>query len=187
MNSQEQIKQAIQQQALRLREEFPDLEEIRPWVSPNFDQAAQRAEIVFQGPGGTGRFWWEEQEQIWKISDPDEFITLAQAGKLREMLRRVFQDMQERLVAKEMQQQILYLRDEFGGVEEIESWARTIYNYEEKHPEVRFDTSAGLCRFWRTKTQWDVRLPDGSLTHAPIGGLRDYIVQVRKFLRKGVL
>lgn len=182
---QEKSKQAIHQQALRLRQEFPNLEEIRSWVTPRYDPTTGHAEIVFQGPEGSGHFRWSEEGQVWNIVAPDGHVRYASAGQLRETLRALFQEMREQRVVRAMQQQVLYIRDEFGGIEEIESWARPVYNHEEQRAEVRFDTPMGVCRFWREAAQWNVQLPDGSITHAPIGKLREYITQVRQFLRKG--
>lgn len=185
MSTEEAMREAMQQQALRLRKEFGDLEALRSWVKPVYNARAKRAEVHFDSPFGVCRFWWEGS--FWKICQPEVEAVYAQAGSLQQAMRRVWGEIEERLIAREMQTQAARLRDEFGVMEEVVSWASPIYDREAKRPELRFDSPVGMCQVWWETTHWKVRLPDGSITPVQPGNLREKLANVRKFLRKGVI
>ncbi|NJN66969.1 MAG: hypothetical protein HC884_09800 [Chloroflexaceae bacterium] len=185
MSESDAIRAAMQQQALRLREEFENLEEIRSWVNPAYNQAMQRAEIQFNSPLGVGRFWWGNNQ--WTIRLPDETDIHAFRGKLRSVLQQVWQDLRERKISQDMQEQALRLRDEYGDLEAVLGWSRPVYNHEAQQPEVRFDSPGGICRFWWEPNRWAIRLPDGGMSYAEPGNLRESLRLVRQLLRKGGL
>jgi hypothetical protein len=187
MSENDAIKAAMQQQALRLREEFENLEEIRSWVSPSYNQAMGRAEIQFESSLGAGRFWWGNNQWTIRLPDglPDETEVHAFRGKLRSTLQEVRQDLHERKISQDMQQQALRLRDEYGDLEAVLGWSRPVYDHEAQRPEVRFDSTGGICRFWWDTNRWAIRLPDGAVSYAEQGNLRESLRLVRQFLRKG--
>jgi len=185
MSTDEAMRKAMQEQALRLQKEFDNLEALRSWVKPVYDARAKRAEVHFDSPFGVCRFWWDGS--FWIIDQPEVDSIYAKAGGLQKAMRQVWGEIEERLISREMQTQAARLRDEFGAMEEIVSWATPIYDREAKRPELRFDSPVGVCRTWWEKTLWKVRLPDGSETPVQPGKLREKLINVRKFLRKGVL
>lgn len=179
------IKEAIQAQALRLRNEFANLEEIRNSAKPHYDQFSRQAEIHFTTPYGVCRVWWEADH--WVVKSPDGKFAYARAKELRKMLIEETQRMKDEAIMGIMELQTERLRSEYGDLEEFLSWARPIYDYEEERAELRFDTPVGTCRVWWENTRWVIKLPDGGLTYSPQGSLRENLSLTRKYLRQGII
>lgn len=185
-----QAKQAaIQQQALRLKDEFANLEQMRSILKPLYDEFSQRAAMQFATPVGNYVIRWDDGEKLWNIHTPDGEAKFSAHKQLQSTLQQLVQQKREDLIRDEMLAQSLRLRDEYGDIEEVISWARPVYDQEEKRPELRFDTPLGICRVWWDDSyhRWNVRLPDGTITYAQRGELRGFLSHTRQFLRKGLL
>jgi hypothetical protein len=179
------VREALQQQALLLREEFPNLEELRSVAKPAYDKQKRRPEMRFDSPMGTCRVWWEGS--YWVILSPDEKMVYAPRKKLRDTLGSEVNRLKEETILAKMELQIIRLRDEYGDLEEFLSWARPLYDYEEERPELRFDTPVGICRVWWEEIRWVIRLPDGTIRYSQRGSLREDLRTTRQFLRKGII
>jgi hypothetical protein len=177
---------ALQQQAQRLKQEFANLEEIRNVARPSYDPFTQQAHILFDSPLGECRVWWENDH--WSLRAPDNKLVYAPPRKLRETLALEMKRLKEEAIRNVMELQINRLRDEYGDLEEFMSWARPLYDHELERAELRFDSPVGVCRVWWDETnRWIVRLPDGTINYAQRGDLREKLSTVRKFLRKGII
>ena len=98
MSSEQVVRAALQQQAVRLRDEYSNLEEIRSLVKPLYNQQMQRAEIQFTTPVGICRVWWADAQ--WHIIPPTSDVMLTANPKtLRHTLNRIVQRLQEREAA----------------------------------------------------------------------------------------
>jgi hypothetical protein len=179
------IREALQQQALLLREEFPNLEELRSLAKPFFDKKRRRPEMIFDSPIGECRVWWEGT--YWVILPPDKKMVYAPRKKLRETLAIEVKRLKEEAILAKMEDQIVRLRSEYGDLEEVLSWARPLYDYDHDRPELRFDTPVGICRVWWDAPRWCIRLPDGTISYVQREALREKLTVTRQFLRKGIL
>lgn len=187
MSNEQVARAAIQQQALRLKDEFADLEKMRSLIKPSYDQFSGRASMHLSTPAGVFVLWWVEGEQLWYVQLPNGDIKYALPRQLQESLQRFVQQLREEAVLDAMTDQARRLRDEYGDLDEIIDWAKPIYDYDDQRAELRFDTPVGVCRVWWGNNQWVIRIPDGAITHAPRGELRGFLSQVRQYLRKGFI
>lgn len=179
------MKEAMQKQALRLKEEFPNLEEIRSVVKPSYDRRTKRAFLQFETPYGTCLVGWDGQR--WNVRLPNQEVEYVLPGTLRAALQKIVEKLRDEAILTVMEQQAAYLRGEFYDLEELFGWARPLYNYEEQRAEVRFDTSSGLCRFWREGQRWKIHMPDGTEMFVQPGELNERLSFVRKHLRRGIV
>lgn len=185
MSSEAEIKQAMQQQALLLREEYSNLEELRDLVKPFYNQWQKRPELHVESKMGQCQVWWAGK--YWTIVKPDGKSLYTPKHTLREILNQTLQQLKEDSIAEVMQTQVSRLRDEYGDLEEVLSWARPLYNHEDERPELRFDSPVGICSVWWETIRWAIRIPDGSITYCQPGKLRESLTHTRQFLRKGII
>jgi hypothetical protein len=182
---------AMEEMAARLRKEYSDnLEELGAIAKPVYNQETKRVEVHFDTTGGIFVVWWDDETDRWKIMPPgdivpEEDIVSAYSETLRFKLGQQVED----TILATMQHQRLYLRNEFDEVEmeALLSWAKTVYDYDLRRPEIRFDTPGGICRVWMEHNEWHIRLPDGTVTPTPRGLLRDALHHTRQLLNKGSL
>ncbi len=213
MSSEQVARAALQQQAVRLRDEYSNLEEIRSLVKPLYNQQMQRAELQFTTPVGICRVWWADEQ--WHIIPPTSDVTLTAKPKtLRNTLQRIVQRLQEReassapaapaptpaapapapapaaplgAVSKApLEELAARLRSEYSNLEELRT-TRPVFNYGSQRAELHFETALGDCVVWWEVDVWRIKPPEEPPILAFPGKLREMVSSVLERLAEDAI
>ncbi len=158
------VRDAMQKQALRLRDEFHNVDEIRSVVKPVYDQDMQCAKMRFTVSDGTCDVWWDENH--WKIALPGGVVTYVAPGTLRQSLRQGTQRLRNDAL-------VVRLRQEFANLEEIRTVVQPAFDQHIQRAVLRFTLPNGMCLAWWQDDRWAMQFPSNAVGYVPAGKLRE--------------